>query len=84
MSAAPLPFGASEIFTNCSLSLLNDIFENDSLQQEKQNDTLENSTLLDSDNMLICNSQLPQPNEKCTHSNIMKKKTILIYSQTVF
>ncbi|KAF9791785.1 hypothetical protein SFRURICE_020184 [Spodoptera frugiperda] len=31
----PLFSFAIEIFTNCSLSLLNDIFENDSLQQEK-------------------------------------------------
>ncbi|KAH9639299.1 hypothetical protein HF086_014671 [Spodoptera exigua] len=74
--SSPLPFGASEIFENCGLSLLKDIcFEDDLSQQEKQNDTeLENSTLVESASMFISNSKFSQPHEKGTHSDSHEKE----------
>lgn len=57
-----MPFGASDILENCSLSLLKDIFDDHPSDQDNQNYTLENSTHLNTFEELVpSNSQPPQP-----------------------
>ncbi|KAL4714240.1 hypothetical protein ACJJTC_009592 [Scirpophaga incertulas] len=79
--SSPLPFGASEILDNCSLSLLKEIcFEDDPSREENQSYTFENSTLVLSDKIVASNSEQDQPiiytHEEEINSNLLSTPNI--------